>query len=305
MRKTAERLGFLWGAYKPQYWYWELIENSRRLLLTAVLSVWDSGSSKQNVVGVLLAFAFIIIYGYCQPYDVHSDFLIAEVGLCQIFLTYFAIIVMKQNLLGTSQYDSLLNALLIGVNVTVLVFAFYYVDADPDLAKLNTKVKKILYNALTCCGVWGNCGKANENNDEDDDLDDFHREESSDFEGSMHSYDHDTDEQRVSQQADGVELTRYRHIDTANSDNNLNDLNPNEPQDKQDNDETRDHEKEDDQKVIEHIRTLSTTYDDGHDDKNNFPELSVYLSNPVSYNEFTVSRETTEYPETFVFENNV
>eukprot|EP01032_Pedospumella_encystans_P001327 gene1327-1536_t len=38
MSAPAARLAFLWGAYHPVYWYWELIETSRRLMLTAVLS---------------------------------------------------------------------------------------------------------------------------------------------------------------------------------------------------------------------------------------------------------------------------
>ena len=36
-------IGFLHQSYKPQFWYWEIIETMRRLLLTAILSVVGTG----------------------------------------------------------------------------------------------------------------------------------------------------------------------------------------------------------------------------------------------------------------------
>jgi hypothetical protein len=34
---------FLHGAYEPQYWYWEVVETGRRLLLTAAVSIVSTG----------------------------------------------------------------------------------------------------------------------------------------------------------------------------------------------------------------------------------------------------------------------
>ena len=51
---VAQQLGFLHGAYRRQYYYWEVIETMRRLLLTAVVSVVGTGSSLQ----VLHTFVF-------------------------------------------------------------------------------------------------------------------------------------------------------------------------------------------------------------------------------------------------------
>ena len=44
---VARQLGFLHGAYERQYYYWEVIETTRRLLLTAVVSVVGTGTSLQ------------------------------------------------------------------------------------------------------------------------------------------------------------------------------------------------------------------------------------------------------------------
>ena len=80
MSKMTLQLNFLWEAYKPAYWYWELVETSRRIILTAVFSVCSTGSSKQNVLSIFLAFVFIKTYGYFQPYTERSDYRMAEIG---------------------------------------------------------------------------------------------------------------------------------------------------------------------------------------------------------------------------------
>jgi hypothetical protein len=40
---TAQELSFLHEAYEPKFWYWEVIETTRRLLLTAVITVLPTG----------------------------------------------------------------------------------------------------------------------------------------------------------------------------------------------------------------------------------------------------------------------
>jgi len=40
-------IAFLYRAYKPEYWYWELVETSRRLFFTAVISIISKESSTQ------------------------------------------------------------------------------------------------------------------------------------------------------------------------------------------------------------------------------------------------------------------
>jgi hypothetical protein len=41
---TPKVIYFLHQSYEPQYWYWEIIETVRRLLLTAVVSVVSTGT---------------------------------------------------------------------------------------------------------------------------------------------------------------------------------------------------------------------------------------------------------------------
>ena len=66
---SAASLEFLFTAYEPQYWYWEVLETVRRLLLTAVLSVCGQGTSEQYIYGIILAIVFVKLHSSYEPYD--------------------------------------------------------------------------------------------------------------------------------------------------------------------------------------------------------------------------------------------
>jgi hypothetical protein len=56
---TPETIRFLHGAYEGTYWYWEIIETIRRLLLTAVVSVVSTGTYstlQTSFCGLFLSF---------------------------------------------------------------------------------------------------------------------------------------------------------------------------------------------------------------------------------------------------------
>ncbi len=126
MSATAMNMSFLWEAYKPEYWYWELVETSRRVLLTSVLSVCATGSPKQAVLGILIAYTSNKIYNYFQPYAVFSDYRMADVGQIQIFLTYFATLVLSASLVNESWMVWVVGVLLIAVNLVIFVLGLYY-----------------------------------------------------------------------------------------------------------------------------------------------------------------------------------
>merc|ERR1712196_261410 len=84
----AQRIQFLWDSYKPEFWYFEFIECSRRLMLTAVLSVLVRFPGYQTVAAILISQFYLAVYiGYC-PYDDPNDDIIATVAEYQIFFTF-------------------------------------------------------------------------------------------------------------------------------------------------------------------------------------------------------------------------
>ena len=70
---SIAHLEFLWGAYEPRCWYWEVVESVRRLMLTGMLVFCMPDSATQIVIGILIAIFSIFMYGKMGPYVRDQD----------------------------------------------------------------------------------------------------------------------------------------------------------------------------------------------------------------------------------------
>jgi hypothetical protein len=138
--RWARMIKFLWEAYEPKFWYWEFVETTRRLMLTAVLSVCGTGTAAQAVLAVLLALVYIKLYGFFNPYVEDSDDIVAETGQFQIFLSFLGALIYQRHLLGTA-YNSAVGITLIVVNTGVFVLFLYFTGG--------TLVRKIWYSTAS------------------------------------------------------------------------------------------------------------------------------------------------------------
>jgi hypothetical protein len=123
--RDALMISFLYEAYEPQYWYWEVVETTRRLMLTAVLSVCGPGTSAQALLAVLLALMYIKLYGFYAPYLKDSDDIVGETGQFQIFLSFLGALVYQRHLLG-EEWNNAVGALLILINTAVFFLFLYF-----------------------------------------------------------------------------------------------------------------------------------------------------------------------------------
>jgi hypothetical protein len=123
--RDALMISFLYEAYEPQFWYWEVVETTRRLMLTAVLSVCGPGTSGQALFAVLLSLMYIKLYGYYAPYTKVSDDVLAESGQFQIFLSFLGALVYQRHLLG-DEWNNTIGIVLILINTTVLALFVYF-----------------------------------------------------------------------------------------------------------------------------------------------------------------------------------
>jgi len=89
-------VAFLFQSYKGRFWYWEVVETTRRLMLTAVLSIIESGTSSQIVCAMLLAVFYVRVYSKFQPYKDEMNEILAELGQYQIFFTFFGSLIIKE-----------------------------------------------------------------------------------------------------------------------------------------------------------------------------------------------------------------
>jgi hypothetical protein len=116
----ARMISFLYEAYEPQFWYWEVVDTTRRLVLTAVLSVCGAGTAGQAILALLVSQLYIKLYGHYRPYVEDKDDLEAEVGQYQIFLTFLGALICQRHLLS-SEYEPAVTGVLIAINTSVTI----------------------------------------------------------------------------------------------------------------------------------------------------------------------------------------
>ena len=60
-------LSFLDGSYEPRFWYWEVLEMTRKLVLTSGLQFFGRGSATELAMAAIIATAFAILQAYHKP----------------------------------------------------------------------------------------------------------------------------------------------------------------------------------------------------------------------------------------------
>jgi hypothetical protein len=118
-------VAFLFQSYKGIYWYWEVVEATRRLMLTAVLSIIQKGHPSQVVFAMLLAVGYVRIYSKFMPYKDPQNAWLAEVGQYQIFFTFFGTLIIKENLLGSGA-NAYVGILMILLQTSFVFVTFYF-----------------------------------------------------------------------------------------------------------------------------------------------------------------------------------
>jgi len=116
-------LNMFWESYKNEYWYWEVIECYRRIILTSLVSIISPGSSLQSLSAILFTLFFIRLYAYFLPYAIHSDNILAELGQGQVFVTFFIALIINSSLLVGFQWRYVLgNYLYYMIYILILNF---------------------------------------------------------------------------------------------------------------------------------------------------------------------------------------
>eukprot|EP01043_Picozoa_sp_COSAG02_P072295 COSAG02_NODE_13563_length_1378_cov_31.838155_1_plen_451_part_01 len=89
---------FLLDAYRFDRYYYEVIDILRKLLLVGLVLVVKRGTVAQNVVALLLSFAFFSLLAAARPYKLHADNLYRAATEVHVFLVIVAGLVSHANL---------------------------------------------------------------------------------------------------------------------------------------------------------------------------------------------------------------
>ena len=119
---------FLWGPYKPRFYWWELVECARRVVLSAVLLIVVPGSVLQVALGLLVASSVTVLECYCQPYADDSNNEVAFGANCVLSLTFFAALLLSDEF--DAHRGQLLGHAVVAINACMIAVCFEQVRRD-------------------------------------------------------------------------------------------------------------------------------------------------------------------------------
>lgn len=88
---------FLYAAYEPKFWYWEIVETIRKIVFTGVLAVISQGSKLQAIVALFVSLFYVKLYGYYRPYIDDIIDAVAEFAMWQLFTIFFLILLLRDD----------------------------------------------------------------------------------------------------------------------------------------------------------------------------------------------------------------
>ena len=87
----AEHLAFLFDAYKQRFYYWEIVDNARRLSLTGLLSLFSECS--RVFAATLFSLFSLLLYNNTEPFAIGHDNALQEVANAGITFTLVLLLV--------------------------------------------------------------------------------------------------------------------------------------------------------------------------------------------------------------------
>lgn len=85
----------LWKQYRPERFYYEVVECGRRVTLTGVIVFIYPNTAGQVAITLVLAFAFVMISESLAPYALSQDAWLSRVGHIVVFLSMFQALLLK------------------------------------------------------------------------------------------------------------------------------------------------------------------------------------------------------------------
>ena len=143
--KGREKFYFLTKAFEPQYFWFELVEYARKLLLLGILLFANQGSISQMYLALAIAFIVVLLTTRTMPYkNLQTDRYKAAMDV-NLFFTISCALMLKLNLAGEWLTDEFFDGCMTASNAIVglipAVWAVYH-----SVALMITNVQKVLDN---------------------------------------------------------------------------------------------------------------------------------------------------------------
>ena len=112
----------LWKPYKPNRFYYEVVECIRRVLLTGVCLVVDDDTAAQTAVTLMIAFAFAVVLEILSPYESRVDTWVSRTGHAVVYTSmYFALLLKVDVSRETQKSQKAFEVVLLTTNACMIV----------------------------------------------------------------------------------------------------------------------------------------------------------------------------------------
>eukprot|EP01047_Picozoa_sp_COSAG01_P040076 COSAG01_NODE_3349_length_6224_cov_19.144653_1_plen_1296_part_00 len=86
---------FVVADYKPEYWYWEVVELARKLLLSGLISILGRGTVAQAVMATMISFFFFALSVRALPFKSRALNIVKMVSEVQVFVVLLVCVVLQ------------------------------------------------------------------------------------------------------------------------------------------------------------------------------------------------------------------
>lgn len=114
-KTAAESIASLWEPYRPDCFYYEVIECGRRIVLTGVVVFIYPNDTAQIAITIINSFFFFVVSEVLSPYKSASDTWLSRSGHILIFFSMFDVLLLR---VDVSQESSESQHIFAGVLVT-------------------------------------------------------------------------------------------------------------------------------------------------------------------------------------------
>ena len=134
---TIGHLTFLAKSYKPGFYFFEVLECVRRLLLGAVVGIVAEDSAAAPALGLLIALAFVAVF-HQKPFKTAADSRLGQVLAYSLVLFFMAALMVKLDATGDDANDQrvlgalLLVVLSLGPVAVVVELVLSYMNSGAD-----------------------------------------------------------------------------------------------------------------------------------------------------------------------------
>eukprot|EP01047_Picozoa_sp_COSAG01_P019293 COSAG01_NODE_1068_length_11878_cov_45.012395_4_plen_1116_part_00 len=145
---------FVVADYKLEYWYWEVVELARKLLLSGLIAVMGRGSVAQSALAAMISFLFFGLSVRTLPFKSRALNAIKIVSEVQLFMVVLMCVILQMN--GTNLDAESISAEGYGVMQTVATLAILPIIMGLilyNVRTLQTDLKQDLARSRTDAGT--------------------------------------------------------------------------------------------------------------------------------------------------------